>query len=104
MNNLFLIMLQCSALIAIPIGTFGIGLWLINKYIGFESRTSLIFVAFVIGFTIFVGSFLGMSIDPRATLFGIIKITKISGMIGFGAFIFVLVIVPIYTALIRILK
>jgi len=104
MNNLLLIALQCSVLIIVPVGTFGMGLWLINKYVGFDGKNSLIFVALVIGFTIFVGSFLGMVIDPRATLFGIVKITKISGMAGVGAFLFVLIIVPIYTGLIRILK
>jgi ABC-type spermidine/putrescine transport system permease subunit II len=104
MNNLLIAVLQCGTLTIVPIVTFGIGLWLVNRFVGFQSRISLTLVAFVIGTTIFVGAFLGMSIDPRASLFGTIRIIKTSGMIGLGAVIFVHIIVPIYLGLVRILK
>jgi hypothetical protein len=82
----------------------GLGLWLVNKYIGFDGRISHIFVALVVGVTFFVGALLGMSIDPRASVFGVVKIIKVSGLVGLGAFLFTLIIVAFYTGLIRAFK
>lgn len=104
MNSLLVTVLQCGALILVPIATFGLGLWFVNRFVGFHSRVSLTLVAFVIGVTIFAGTLLGMLIDPRANLFGTMRIIKTSALIGLGAAIFVHIIAPVYAGLVRILR
>ncbi len=104
MDKLTLIVLQCGAFLLIPIGTFGIGLWLIFKYIGFSHRFVFVLLALLIGLSFFEAAFMGMIIDPRANSSNIYEIVKTSGVIGLGAFVFVLVFTPIYRALVQIFK
>jgi|APDOM4702015191_1054821.scaffolds.fasta_scaffold669461_2 hypothetical protein len=101
--NLFSL-LQCGAFIFIPAGTFGIGLWLILKFIGMDKQISLFLLALLIGISFFEASAVGMLIDPRGGFKRISEIVITSGLIGLGVTLSVILIVPIYRAIIKIFK
>lgn len=104
MTNVVTAILQCGAFVLIPMGSFALGFWLIAHFVGFENRCAMILVALLIGFIFFEGSLIGMLIDPRASLSGLFEKVSISGIIGLVAFIFVLILTPVFRGLTRIFK
>ena len=71
--NTLLTLLQCGAFILIPFISFSIGLWLIIRFVGINSRKSLILLAVLIGFSFFEAAAIGMLIDPKRRLLKIIS-------------------------------
>jgi hypothetical protein len=97
-------MLQCGAFILVPGITFGLGLWLIVRYLGFQHRLAMMFFALLMGIVFFEGSIIGMVIDPRSSSVGWTKLFTTAGLIGIGTTLFVLIFTPIYITLIKIFK
>jgi hypothetical protein len=104
MSRFLINLLECGAFILIPGFSFGLGLWLIGRYLGHRDRLSKVYYAFLMGIVTFEASFIGMSIDPRSASVGLTKLVTTSGLIGIGVSLFVLVFTPIYVNLIKIFK
>jgi hypothetical protein len=104
MNTLLGILLQCGAFLLIPLVTFGVGLWLIVRFVGTEKRMSQILVALLIGISFLEASTIGMLIDPRGGWTKFPEIIKTSIVIGAIVTISVLVFAPILRALMNLFK
>lgn len=104
MNTLLLTFLQCSAFLLIPLGTFGVGLWLIVRFVGMNNRLSQILIALLIGVSFLEASTIGMLIDPRGGWTKFPQIIKTSMVIGAIVTLSVLVFGPILRALMKMFK
>ncbi len=104
MNKLLLMFLQCGAFVLIPLSTFFVGLWIIVKLVGMNSRISVILIAIVIGISFFEASAIGMLVDPRASLSRLSEIFKISSVLGLAVTISVLAFIPIYRGIVNMFK
>ena len=93
--------LQCGAFILIPIATFVFGIW---KIMRFDKKYHRISIAGLIGFVFFEGSIIGMLIDPRSgnVEFQGLFLTAIA--IGITSFLFVLLLLPIGIAILRLFR
>ena len=104
MNMLVLMLLQCGAFVLIPFGTFAIGLWLINRFVGMKHRWSQILVALLIGILFLEATSIGMLIDPRGGWAKFPEIAKTSFIVGLITTLVVLILTPILHALMRFFK
>jgi hypothetical protein len=104
MSKFLIIILQCGAFILVPGISFGLGLWLIVRYLGFHHKLAMPIFALLVGVVVFEASFIGMAIDPRSSFADLTKIIATSALIGFGASLFVLIFTPVYVKLIEIFK
>ena len=104
MNTLLITILQCSAFLVIPIGTFAIGIWLMIRFVGMNNRWSYILVALLIGFIFFEASTIGMLIDPRGGLDKFAEIIRTSIVIGVITVLLVLIFLPIFRVLFKLFK
>lgn len=104
MSDFLSILLQCGAFVFFPVGTLGLGLWLIHRLIGFQNRLASVLIVMLIGIVFFEGTLIGTLLDPKAAASNIVDKLKISGLVGAGALILVLIFLPIYQALYRLLS
>lgn len=104
MSKILVGLLQCGSFILIPGTSFGIGLWLIISYVGFQRKLGVIFFALLMGLVLFEASVIGMIIDPRSGSFGWTKLIGIAGLIGTATSILVLAFSWVYANLIKNLR
>ena len=104
MNTFLSLLLQCGAFLLVPALVFGVGLWLINKFVGTEDPKSLIAIAAIIGFSFFAAAVVGMLIDPRGGFSKMSEIIKTAGIIGIVVSLSILVFVPIYRRIVKRIK
>jgi hypothetical protein len=104
MGKLLVIMLQCGAFVLVPGVSFGFGLWLITRYLGFQHKLATLCFALLMGAVFFEASFIGMAIDPRSDSVGWTRIITLAGLIGIGTSVAVLIFTPVYVNLIKIFK
>lgn len=103
--NAFLVMfLQCGIFVLIPAISFGAGLWLIVRYIGKDNQISFVLLAVAIGFSFFEASTIGMLMDSRAGPSKLFEVIKTSGLVGLSVTVSILILVPVYRAIIKMFK
>jgi ABC-type spermidine/putrescine transport system permease subunit II len=96
--------LQCGAFLLTPMVIFGIGLWLINKYVGAENPRTLTLIAIVIGFSFFGATFVGMVIDPRGGFLKLSEIIKTAGLVGGTVSLSIVVFVHVYRCVVKMFQ
>ena len=99
--KLLLPLLQCGAFVAIPVATFGFGVW---KILQLDEKYQRVSIAGLIGFIFFEASTIGMIIDPRSGNMDFGELIFTSGLIGIATFLFVLLFLPIAIEIFRIFK
>jgi len=70
----------------------------------FEGRKQFILFGVWIGFVFAVTATVGMLLDPRTNPVNCLQLFLITGIIWIGSFLFVILLVPIYSAILRIWK
>ena len=70
----------------------------------FEGNKQLILFALWLGFVFAVTVLVGMLIDPRTYPFNLLKLFVVAGISWIGIFLFVILITPIYSKILRIWK
>ena len=100
--NIFSMLLQCGAFVFIPLTTLIIGIWKIVPKV--DAKYQYINMSILIGFIFFEGSFIGMLIDPRSLEKNFQETLLISSIIELIVFLFVLIVTPVYSAIMRALK
>ena len=104
MSKFLIIILQCGSFILIPGFSFGLGLWLIVRYLGFQHRLAVLFFALLMGIVAFEVSLIGMAIDPRLGSVGWTKLITTSGLAGIGTSVFVLIFTPVFISLMKVFR
>ena len=104
MNEFLVILLQCSAFLFIPGVTFGLGVWLIVRYLGHQHKFAALFYALLVGTVAFEASFIGMAMDPGSIGRDWTRLFTTAALIGIGTCIFVLVLTPVYVSLTKIFR
>jgi hypothetical protein len=78
----------------------GGSLFIIYRY-GQNERFSFIILAGWFGFSFALLSLIGMLIDPRSANFSWVYFLKVAGIVGFGSFLFIILMTPIGMAVLR---
>ena len=99
--KLLLPLLQCGAFIAIPVATFGFGIW---KILQLGEKYHRLSIAGLIGIVFFEASMIGLIIDPRSININLKELIFTSAIIGITAFLFVLLLLPVAMSIFRIFK
>lgn len=104
MINPLVVIVQCGAFVLIPMGTFAFGLWLIARFISFQNRLATPLVVFLIGVIFFEASLIAMLIDLRASSSGLPEKIGIAGLFGVIVVVCILIVAPIYRAIMHMFK